>query len=135
MTTTALMFDRQTSTTTYSPPNLVDTASQTKSSAFSLLPRFAFRQEEIQIPIAPANILLRIGEGRQMILDVQTGEAGEVIVSHSRLHAYGAGQDLSEATEEFVSMLVDLYEELDASAGILSRHLRGQLNLLRAVFS
>ncbi len=135
MTTTALILDRQTSTTTYSPPDLVDTASQTKSSAFSLPPRFALRQEEIQIPIAPANVLLRIGEGRQMILDVQIGEAGEIIVSYSRLHTYGVGQDLSEATEEFVSMLVDLYEELSASEGILSQHLQGQLNLLRAVFS
>lgn len=46
---------------------------------------------------------------------------------------YGAGSTEAEATQDFVSMLIDIYEELDASANVLAPHLIAELEFLRTI--
>lgn len=71
---------------------------------------------------------LKVGS---LMLDVEIWPT-HVIVSERRFDAYGVGTTCQEATEDFVSMLIDLLEDLTASEDVLSTDLMCQLNLIRA---
>ena len=67
------------------------------------------------------------------LLEVEQSRTGELVVSNSLLRNYGVGRTLEEAIADYQSMLLDLYEELEASEATLSHHLREQLNHLRGM--
>ena len=70
-------------------------------------------------------------------LIVSKTEHGKHLVTdaHSEFNVYGVGNKLDDAVDEFVSMMLDLYEELVDSEPLLSRNLRSQLRLLRQIIS
>jgi predicted RNase H-like HicB family nuclease len=66
-------------------------------------------------------------------LDAERIEDGSWLVSHPELTVYGVGENLGEATEDFQSMLLDLYAELVASEDVLAPHLKDELEYLRTI--
>ena len=62
----------------------------------------------------------RFSLARPVLLNVERGEDGEVVVFVDSLRTYGAGSTVDEAVEEFQSMLIDLYEELHGCRDRLS---------------
>lgn len=72
---------------------------------------------------------------RKTLLNMETGEGGELVVFESQLNIYGVGETEEEAVGDFVSMLVDLFKELIDSEDILSHHLHQQLKTIRAILA
>ncbi len=72
---------------------------------------------------------------RNILLDIEIDENGEVVASDSRLNVYGVGETVEQAINEFSSMLVDLFDELEDSKDVLSYHLRQQLDYLRTILA
>lgn len=81
-------------------------------------------------------LLTQIGDPRYclrqpLLLAQETGEGGEKIVfDEAEIDLYGVGETTQEAVDEYVSMLVDLFEELVNSKNILSQHLSERLQIL-----
>lgn len=70
-----------------------------------------------------------------LLLEVEIGEEGEYIVSYDAFDTYGVGDTPQEAAEDFISMLIDLYEELDSDEDVLSSYFQTQLERLRQILS
>lgn len=69
-----------------------------------------------------------------MWLSIETS-GSEFVVSEPDLSLYGVGATIGEAIDEFVGMLIDLYDELSDSENVLSCSLRRQLEYLRSVIT
>ena len=69
----------------------------------------------------------------RLILSVEKTEDGQTIVADELLSTYGVGDTVREALDEFMSMLLDYYEELSESRVDLSRFLSRQLHILERV--
>jgi len=57
------------------------------------------------------------------------------MVYDSYVNLYGIGDDLQEAVNEFVSMLIDLFKELSEEEPYLSERLRTQFNYLKSIIN
>jgi hypothetical protein len=81
-------------------------------------------------PVGPH---VRLSEPLLLTIQTDVVPTGiEVIAFEPYIHAYGVGATIEEALAEYKSMLLDLYEELQASEEILSTSLREQLKYLRS---
>jgi hypothetical protein len=69
---------------------------------------------------------------RGVVLNVEM-DSDDIVVYESNLNLYGVGNSVSDAVNEFVSMLVDIFEELVETEDILSYQLRKQLDYLRSI--
>ena len=87
----------------------------------------------------PSNFLLKeIGHERYsligaIMLNIQYSEDNLVVASDPILHIYGVGETIDEAVVDYVSMLIDFYEELQASRDVLSTHLSNQFDYVQSI--
>lgn len=72
---------------------------------------------------------------KKVPLRVDVSETGQFVVHHARLNVYGAGETIEQAVNEFASMLVDLFEELQESEKVLAAPLHQQLTILRSMLA
>lgn len=74
---------------------------------------------------------------RPILLTVQHGESGKLVVSDSHAHMYGVGESLGEALSDYESMLLDYFEDLaqnrDAISDYLSKQLAWMLEVIERV--
>jgi len=68
-----------------------------------------------------------------LIIEFEPDEDGEIIASSSELLVYGVGKTEQGAADEFVGMLIDLFEELKGSEPFLSSALLRQLKDLKSM--
>jgi len=71
---------------------------------------------------------------RGVVLNVEM-DSNDIVVYEANLNLYGVGNNVNDAVNEFVSMLVDMFEELVETEGILSYQLRRQLDYLRSIIA
>lgn len=64
-------------------------------------------------------------------LDLEKTDDGSYLLSEELLGSYGVGATLKEAEEDFLSMIFDLYSELEKDEERLSDALTRQLQILR----
>lgn len=93
--------------------------------AFSPSPQFILKGQ-----IAPGWELVQ-----PLLIMLTRDEDGGVTVFSLELNLYGIGETVEEAINDFISMLIDLYEELNASEAVLSTHLVQRLRELRNVIT
>ncbi|NOR04747.1 MAG: hypothetical protein GQ575_00365 [Deltaproteobacteria bacterium] len=68
-----------------------------------------------------------------LMIEFEPDENGEIIASSSEFHVYGAGDTEQGAADDFVGMLIDLFEELKGSEPLLSSALLRQLRNLKSM--
>jgi hypothetical protein len=56
-----------------------------------------------------------------------------VLASDDRFNVYGTGRNLKEAFDEYLSMFIDYYQELNQSECELSEYLKDQLSKLKSI--
>ncbi len=84
-------------------------------------------------PYEPHPVVFRVqgpGLKRPLLLSGQEIDAGQTMVCDEILSAYGVGDSLDEALEDFLDMLFETRAELDQSRSELSQHLAHQLHML-----
>jgi len=71
---------------------------------------------------------------RAIVLNTQDVDDMKMVYD-SHVNLYGIGDDLQEAVNEFVSMLIDLFKELSEEEQLLSERLRNQFNYLKSIIN
>jgi hypothetical protein len=71
---------------------------------------------------------------RAIVLSMQDVDDMKLIYD-SYLNLYGIGNNIQEAINEFVSMLIDLFEELSDDEKNLSENLKDHYNYLKSILS
>jgi len=70
---------------------------------------------------------------RPLIIHVREMEPGQWLVTSPFISTHGTGEAVEQAIHDFESMLIDLFQELDASEHELAPHLLRELHTLRRI--
>lgn len=68
-----------------------------------------------------------------LMIEFEPDEDGAVIATSPEFNAYGVGDSEQEAADEFIGMLIDIFEELKDSESLISSALLRQLRKLETI--
>ncbi len=68
-----------------------------------------------------------------LMIEFEPDEDGGIVASSSKFPVYGVGDSEQEAADDFIGMLIDLFEELKGSEPLLSSALLHQLRNLKSM--